>query len=79
MDSSNNRIDSNFGELMYERLFKNKEGLIAFLILAAVILVVLPLFLSPFRLNLAGKYLCYAFAAIGLVMCWGNAGILCLG
>ena len=79
MNSSNNRIDSNFGKLMYERLFKNKEGLIAFLILAAVILIVLPLFLSPFRLNLTGKYLCYAFAAIGLVMCWGNAGILCLG
>jgi urea transport system permease protein len=28
---------------------------------------------------MAGKYLCYAFAAIGLVMCWGNAGILSLG
>ena len=37
------------------------------------------MFLNPFRLNLAGKYLCYAFAAVGLVMCWGNAGILCLG
>ncbi|HBS15782.1 MAG TPA: urea ABC transporter permease subunit UrtC, partial [Alcanivorax sp.] len=30
-------------------------------------------------LNMVGKYLTYAFAAIGLVMCWGKAGILSLG
>ena len=79
MDSSKTQIESNFGKILYERLFKNKEGLIAFIILAIFILIVLPMFLNPFRLNLAGKYLCYAFAAVGLVMCWGNAGILCLG
>ncbi|MFL2938038.1 MAG: urea ABC transporter permease subunit UrtC [Opitutales bacterium] len=79
MNSSTEKIESNFGKLLYERLFKNKEGLIAFLILAVVILIVLPMSLSSFRLNLTGKYLCYAFAAVGLVMCWGNAGILCLG
>ena len=79
MNSSTEKIESNFGKLLCERLFKNKEGLIAFLILAVVILIVLPMSLSSFRLNLTGKYLCYAFAAVGLVMCWGNAGILCLG
>ena len=79
MNSSTEKIESNFGKLLYERLFKDKEGLIAFLILAVVILVVFPMTLSSFRLNLTGKYLCYAFAAVGLVMCWGNAGILCLG
>jgi len=79
MNSSTEKIESNFGKLLYERLFKNKEGLIAFLILAVVILIVFPMTLSSFRLNLTGKYLCYAFAAVGLVMCWGNAGILCLG
>ena len=79
MNSSTEKIESNFGKLLYERLFKNKEGVIAFLILAVVILIVLPMSLSSFRLNLTGKYLCYAFAAVGLVMCWGNAGILCLG
>ena len=79
MKSSTEKIESNFGKLLYERLFKNKEGLIAFLILAVVILIVFPMTLSSFRLNLTGKYLCYAFAAVGLVMCWGNAGILCLG
>ena len=74
-----NQAESSFGKVLYERLFKYKEGLIAFAILAFVILIIFPTVLSPFRLNLTGKYLCYAFAAVGLVMCWGNAGILCLG
>ena len=56
----------------------SREGLY-YLILAALLIVVLPLFLDPFRLNMVGKYLTYAFVAIGLVMCWGKAGILSLG
>ena len=59
--------------LLYDRFFKNKEGVITFFILAALLLIVLPLFLGTFRLNLVGKYLCYAYVAIGLVMCWGHA------
>ncbi len=27
--------------------------------------------LEPFRLNMVGKYLTYAFVAVGLVLCWG--------
>jgi len=50
-----------------------------FLILAAILLVVFPLTLGTFRLNLVGKYLTYAFVALGLVVCWGRAGILSLG
>ena len=34
-------------------------------LLAGVILVVLPLMLDGFRLNLVGKYLTYAFVALG--------------
>ena len=79
MNNTTSQENSSIGKLLYVRLFKNKEGLIAFVILAVVILIILPSSLSAFRLNLAGKYLCYAFAAVGLVMCWGNAGILCLG
>ena len=79
MNNTTSQENSSIGKLLYERLFKNQEGLIAFVILAVVILIILPSSLSAFRLNLAGKYLCYAFAAVGLVMCWGNAGILCLG
>ncbi len=47
--------------------------------LAAVILIVLPLTLDVFRLNLVGKYLTYGFVAIGLVMLWGYGGVLSLG
>ena len=48
-------------------------------LLALVLLVVLPSLLDAFRLNLVGKYLTYAFVALGLVICWGYAGILSLG
>jgi urea transport system permease protein len=49
------------------------------LLLAILLLVIFPLALEPFRLNLVGKYLTYAFVAIGLVMVWGYGGILSLG
>lgn len=79
MNSISKYTETSFSKLMYERLFKNKEGVITFLILTALLLIVLPMFLGTFRLNLVGKYLCYAYVAIGLVMCWGHAGILSLG
>lgn len=49
------------------------------LLLAILLLVIFPMVLEPFRLNLVGKYLTYAFVAIGLVMVWGYGGILSLG
>lgn len=55
------------------------RGALAFLVLAALLLVVFPLALDLFRLNLVGKYLTYAFVAVGLVLCWGFGGILSLG
>jgi urea transport system permease protein len=63
----------------YERLMGGKKGLTGFIILAALILVILPVFLDSFRLNLVGKYLTYAFAAVSLVLLWGYGGILSLG
>ena len=62
-----------------QRIFGAKNDFIGLLILIAFIAVVLPLFLDIFRLNLVGKYLTYAFVAIGLVLCWGYGGILSLG
>ena len=53
--------------------------LIGFALIALLILVVLPVTLDIFRLNLVGKYLTYAFVAVGLVLCWGHTGILSLG
>src|SRR5258708_7270275 len=53
---------------------------LASLVLLTVLLaVVLPLALDISRLNLVGKYLTYAFVAIGLVMVWGYGGVLSLG
>lgn len=59
--------------------FLNRKDALFVLLLSALILVLLPLALEPFRLNLVGKYLTYAFVALGLVLCWGDAGILSLG
>ena len=46
------------------------------MLLAVLLLVILPLSLDAFRLNLVGKYLTYAFVAVGLVMVWGYGGVL---
>ena len=59
-------------------LLANRERA-GFLVLAILILVIFPLTLGAFRLNLMGKYLTYAFVALGLVVCWGHGGILSLG
>jgi urea transport system permease protein len=64
---------------VYEKIMGGKKGLTGFIILALLILVIFPLFLDPFRLGLAGKYLTYAFAAVSLVLIWGYGGILSLG
>jgi len=62
----------------FSALLSRKEA-IGLVILAALIVVILPLSVDVFRLNLVGKYLTYAFVAVGLVLCWGYAGILSLG
>src|SRR6202007_2490283 len=59
--------------------FFNRSELIGFISLALLLIVILPLTLDVFRLNLVAKYLTYAFVAIGLVLCWGYGGILSLG
>lgn len=62
-----------------QRVFGEKKDIFSLLVLIVFIAVVLPLFLDIFRLNLVGKYLTYAFVAMGLVLCWGFGGILSLG
>src|SRR6202051_1642548 len=64
---------------MTDNRFVNKSELIVILLLAAFLVVILPLCLDVFRLNLVAKYLTYAFVALGLVICWGCGGILSLG
>src|SRR5688572_8213455 len=58
--------------------FDRKDQL-ALVVLAVLLLYVFPHYLDGFRLNLVGKYLSYAFVAVGLVLCWGYGGILSLG
>ncbi len=57
---------------------KNAERA-AHLGIAALLLLVLPLTLEPFWLGAAGKYLAFAFVAVGVVLAWGYCGILSLG
>ena len=63
----------------YEKLLGGRSGALALLVMAVLLLVVFPLTMDMFRLNLVGKYLSYAFVAVGLVLCWGYGGILSLG
>ncbi len=64
---------------MQSSAFMTRKDILGFAILAALIFIVFPMMLDSFRLNLFGKYLTYAFVAIGLSLCWGAGGILSLG
>lgn len=61
------------------KLWIARYQLTSLVLLTVLLAVVLPLSLDIFRLNLVGKYLTYAFVAIGLVMLWGYGGVLSLG
>ncbi|RAU39997.1 urea ABC transporter permease subunit UrtC [Pseudomonas sp. RIT411] len=62
-----------------DNLLGGRQGAFGLLVLAALMLLVFPLTLDIFRLSMVGKYLTYAFVAVGLVLCWGYGGILSLG
>jgi len=67
-----------------------RRGLVPFWAVGAVLLIVLPLMnaygpedtllhISNYRLNLFGKFLCYAIVALGIDLIWGFTGVLSLG
>lgn len=67
-----------------------RHGLLPFYVVGVVLLVVLPLMnaygpkdtllhVSDYRLNLFGKFLCYAIVALGIDLIWGYTGVLSLG
>ncbi|EGW37917.1 urea ABC transporter permease subunit UrtC [Desulfosporosinus sp. OT] len=58
-------------------LENSKEKLVFSVIILGLVLA--PLFLSDFRINLLGKFIAYAILAIGLDLIWGFTGILSLG
>lgn len=47
--------------------------------MALLLLVILPMMLDPFWMGNLGKYVAFAFVAVGLVLAWGYCGILSLG
>ncbi len=59
------------------KLLKSKEKVVFSMIILALVLA--PLFMSDFRVNLLGKFIAYAILAIGLDLIWGYTGILSLG
>jgi len=63
----------------YNNVLGGRSGSIGVIILAILLFAILPMSLDAFRLNLVGKYLTYAFVAVGLVLLWGNSGVLSLG
>jgi urea transport system permease protein len=63
----------------FQKVVGGREGAIGLLVLCVLLFVIFPLMLNDFRLNMVGKYLSYAFVAVGLVLCWGYGGILSLG
>src|ERR1041385_6329867 len=52
---------------------------LSFGIWAIALLFVAPKLLSPFDLNLLGKFLAFAIVALGLDLLWGYTGMLSLG
>ena len=57
----------------------NRNQISGLALLMLLLLIVFPMTLDLFRLNLLGKYLSFAFVSLGLVMLWGYGGVLSLG
>jgi urea transport system permease protein len=53
--------------------------LLSFAFGAVLLFAVAPVALSQFRLDLLGKYLCFAIVAVGIGLAWGRGGLLTLG
>ena len=62
----------------------NKRETVIFAVCALLLAVIVPVLnargdISPFTLNVWGKYLCYAVLAISVDLLWGYTGLLSLG
>lgn len=55
-----------------------KKKNFAFAVIVAII-ALMPVFLSPFRVSLVGKFITFAIVALSLDVIWGYTGILSLG
>lgn len=59
--------------------FRLTPEISAHLSLAVLLIAILPLTLDSFWLANMGKYVAFAFVAVGIVLAWGYCGILSLG
>lgn len=59
--------------------FKFNSENVAHIAMAVLLLAILPMTLDPFWMGNLGKYVAFAFVAVGLVLAWGYCGILSLG
>jgi len=55
------------------------RGYALFAAVAVLVLAVAPAVMDPFRLGLLAKYLCFAIAALGIGLAWGQGGMMTLG
>jgi urea transport system permease protein len=62
-----------------KRPARDWRGPVGFAAVALLLFAVAPATLSPFRLELLAKYLCFAIAALGIGLAWGKGGMLTLG
>lgn len=60
-------------------LYRHRELILTYAIGFLLLGVIAPMQLSAFRMNLMGRFLCYAIVALGLDMIWGYMGMLSLG
>ncbi len=63
--------------LLRQRSLLMEVGIVA--LVALFLMFVVPLLLSGFRLNLMGRFLALAIAALGIDLIWGFTGLLSLG
>lgn len=66
-------------QLAKSRPFGISSHTLIFLACAFILLVLVPVGLSEFQINLLGRFLTYAIVAIGLDLIWGYTGMLSLG
>lgn len=69
---------ASFGNAQTIDGLNTKKKNIAFAIIILIV-ALLPLFLSPFRVSLVGKFITYAIVALSIDLIWGYTGILSLG
>ena len=65
--------------MLGKKLHLNQKIYSIIALIVFIFLATAPFYMSAFRTNMMGKYMCFALIAIGIDMIWGYTGILSLG